>query len=386
MMQWLWMRIKSQNRSWFIVSIFICIIFSGCSNNYEKESIKIGALLALSGEHASFGITEQRGMEIALEEINESGGINGKDLKIVYGDSRLEIERARVEYRRLVSKEKVPAILGVTGSGVALALAETAEKDQVVLLSDIDTSPALTKEGGNFFFRVIPSDDYSSKVLSEWTIERGFKKAALVYNSQNDWSMGSKGAIEDAYPKSGGKLLTSIGVVDDTTDFKPVLTTMKKDSPDAYFVCLMGRQAGLFVRQALDKGINGPFFGTDPFSQAEFVTNAKDALVNSFFVLPTEEESPALESFQSKFRVKYNQESDSIATNAYDTVKLLAYILRKLDKDGVAITGDILRSELQKVEYLGLIGTIAFDENHDIIGARFNKFTYKDGVRIPAQD
>lgn len=346
-----------------------------------NQEVQVGSLLALSGPDKSFGITQQRGMDIALEEINADGGINGKSLKIEYADTKLTEDLGVQEYKRLVGDVGVEAIVGITGSGVNLRLAPLAEKDQVVLFDSLATSPKLTAEGGKFFFRNIASDAYAGVVLSEWAMEREHKRAALIYNSENSWSNGLKSACATAFTDAGGSwVMEPTAILDSTDNFTSAIVSVREKKVDAVFVCLMGRQAGLFVSQAKANQLQATFYGTDPFSQQEFIDNAKDAAGDSFFVLPAEEKSDRYKKFEEKYLARYGDTADSIAAKAYDAVHTLAVALRSADKSG-GLSGDNIRKALAKTEYQGITGPNAFDENHDLREATFDRFTYKGGKR-----
>lgn len=351
----------------------------------EPAPIVIGSVLALSGENQSFGITQRNGMDIALAEINAAGGINGHPLEIKYADSQLDVDRGEQEYKRLTSAEGVRAIVGMTGSGVALRVAPLAEKDQVVILDSIDTSPKLTAEGGNYFFRNIASDAYGGQVLSTWAVEKGHTTAALVYNSESDWAMGCKSAVEEAYPKSGGTFsLAPLAVVEATTDFGGPAAAVKASKPGAVFVCLMGRQAGLFAQQATASGLAGPFFGTDPFSQQEFIDNVGGAAEHVLFALPASSQNPRYDAFSAEYKKRYNADADAIAAKAYDALHVMAEALRTAEAKG-ATSGPPLRDALAGTTYAGITGENAFDATGDLKTAAFDRFTYsKDKVRTSA--
>ncbi len=356
----------------------------GCNRDTKgrESEVVVGSLLALSGPDKSFGITQQRGMEIALEEVNASGGINGKKLKIEYGDTKLTEDLGLQEYKRLTGERGVQAIVGITGSGVNLRLAPFAEKDRVVLFDSLATSPKLTKQGGTYFFRNIASDAYAGVVLSAWAIEHGHKRAALVYNSENSWSNGLKSALEAAYPKAGGSwVVEPTAVLDSTTNFTATIVSIRERKPDAVFVSLMGRQGGLFVAQAKANNLAIPFYGTDPFSQQEFIENAKDALSLSYFVLPAEDKNERYGQFETKYRDRFGDAADSIAAKAYDAVHTLAVALRRVDKEG-ELTGEQIRRVLAQTEFDGITGPNAFDANGDLREARFDRFTYESGKRV----
>jgi len=382
-------KLLSQTTLGVSLAVFALILgVSGCapkdSVSGSSDQVVVGSLLALSGPDKSFGITQQRGMKIALEEVNAAGGINGKTLKVEFGDTKLTEDLGLQEYKRLTGDVGVQAIVGITGSGVNLRLVPFAEKDKVVLFDSLATSPKLTKEGGTFFFRNIASDAYAGVVLSEWAIERRHKRAALIYNSENSWSTGLKSACEPAYPDSGGAWANEpIAVLNSTDNFNAAIVSIREQNPDAVFVCLMGRQAGLFVAQAKANGLDIPFYGTDPFSQQEFSDNAKDATNQSFFVLPAEEKDKRYLKFESEYKKRYGDGADSIAAKAYDAVHTLAVALRKADKEG-ELSGEAIRKALAETEYDGITGPNAFDSNGDLREARFDRFTYEGKERVTA--
>lgn len=351
----------------------------------SARGIAVGAILPLSGENASFGTTARSAFEIAQADAAAAGRAA---VTIVYGDSQLDKDKALAQWRRLVQQEKVVAFTEVTGSGVALALAGIAEKDQVPMVSGINTSPALTKEGGRYFFRVIPSDAYSGKVLSKWAVEGGLTKGALVFNQQNDWAVGFRTAVTEAYPAAGGAFgegLT-LTVTNDTVDFGPAIATIRKGQPQAVFVGLMGRQAGLFVAQAVDKGLTGPFFGVDNLAQQEFVEAAGAAATRARMVLPSESVSPAAQEFARKFRAKTGRDADAIAFKAYDAYMVLLTAIEGVAKGGKDVTGAAIRDALASTRIQGITGPIAFDANNDLAEADYSRFTFgSDGSRVAVE-
>lgn len=348
------------------------------------DPIVVGSLLALSGPDKSFGVTQQRGMQIAVDEVNAAGGIHGRPLRVEYADTKLTEDLGLQEYKRLTGDVGVKAIVGITGSGVNLRLAPFAEKDQVVLFDSLATSPKLTKEGGAYFFRNIASDAYGGKVLAEWAVERGHRRAALVFNSENSWSNGLKSACEEAFPKAGGTwALAPVAGLNSTENFGATIVAIREQKPDAVFVCLMGRQAGLFAAQAKANQLDVPFYGTDTFSQQEFIDNAKEALEQSYFVLPAEEKNDQYVAFEDEYRKRFGDSADSIAAKAYDAVHTLAVALRDVDPQAGYVGAEI-RKRLSAATYEGITGANAFDENGDLRDARFDRFQYSAGKRVPA--
>jgi branched-chain amino acid transport system substrate-binding protein len=362
-------------------AMIVILTLAGCGSGKQTE-VSIGAILPLSGENASFGTTARGAYRIAEQDAAQQGL---PKIRLTYGDSKLDKDIALKEFRRLVDADKVAGFVEVTGSGVALALAPIAEKDQVPIVSGIDSSPDLTEKGGQYFFRVIPSDAYSGKVLSEWTVGTGMRRAALVYNQQNGWATGFKSAIAPAYRARGGELPDDamVPVSDDTIDFSGAITQMKQSQPQAWFVGLMGRQAALFVKQASEKGVKGPFFGVDNLAQTEFVQGAGRGLENTRLALPAELQTARAKDFAQRYKAAEAKDADAIAYKAYDAYMVLEEAVKSLQVAARPVTGPSLKDQLEKTRLEGLTGVIEFDEHHDLRNATYDRFEYsKTGEKI----
>jgi branched-chain amino acid transport system substrate-binding protein len=346
-------------------------------------SIAVGAILPLTGENASFGTTQRAAFEIAEQDAKRQGHAVPR---LVYGDSKLDKDLTLKEFRRLVDQDKVVAFVEVTGSGPALALEDIAAKDHVPIVSGIDTSPKLTG-AGRYFFRVIASDAYSSQILSQWALEKRLKKAALVFNQETDWAVGFKTSALAAYRSKGGQLPddAEVAVTNDTVDFSPAISRLKKQAPQAVFVGLMGRQAGLFVKQAVDKGLEGPFLGVDNLAQQEFVDNAGVARTRALLALPSEVRSDAGRKFEEAYKAHTGRAADAIAFKAYDSYMAVLDAIEAIEKTGAPVTGPALQQALTTLHFEGLTGPISFDGNNDLAQARYDRFTYDaKGAKVPA--
>lgn len=375
----------SYRKGYFVCAILgVLLTLAGCRPVSQAGGMPVGAVLPLTGENASFGTTARAAYQIAEEDALKQGL---PKIKLVYGDSKLDKDLGLKEFRRLVDIEKVMGFVEVTGSGVALALAPIAEKNQVPIVSGINSSPELTHKGGQYFFRVIPSDAYSGKVLSEWTVGSGLRRGALVYNQQNGWATGFKSAIMPEYRARGGDLPDDavVPVSDDTVDFSGAIARMKRSQPQAWFVGLMGRQAGLFVKQASEKGVTSLFFGVDNLAQTEFVQGAGQGLVNTRLALPSEVQSPRTQDFAQRYKAATGRDADAIAYKAYDAYMVLAEAIKNLQAAGRPVTSPNLKEQLEKTRIEGLTGTIEFDEHHDLKEATYDRLKYlQTGEKVPA--
>jgi branched-chain amino acid transport system substrate-binding protein len=364
-------------------TLMILFVLGGCQQANGPGVTPIGAILPLSGENASFGTTARFAYQIAEEDAAKEGL---PKIKLVYGDSKLEADLALKEFRRMSDIDKVVGFVEVTGSGVALALAPIAEKEQLPIVSGINTSPELTEKGGPYFFRVISSDAESGRVLSEWSIDSNLKRGALIYNQQNSWSTGFKSAILPAYRSRGGELSDTsvISVSDDTVDFSGAITQMKQNKPEVWFVGLMGRQAALFVKQAWEKGVTGTFIGVDNLAQTEFVQGAGPGIVNTRLALPSEIQSPKTKDFADRYKALSGRDPDAIAYKAYDAYMVIAQAIKNLQAFNRPITGPNLKDQLEKTQLEGLTGPIEFDEHHDLKKGLYDRLKYlQNGEKVP---
>jgi branched-chain amino acid transport system substrate-binding protein len=371
----------------FCAALLLLLTLAACGTEKPQPQaqgeVPIGAVLPLSGENASFGTTARFAYQIAEEDAARQGL---PKIRLVYGDSKLDKDLALKEYRRLVDMEKVAGFVEITGSGVALAVAPVAEKDQIPIVSGINTSPELTDKGGKYFFRVISSDAYSGKVLSDWTVEAGLRRAALVFNQQNGWATGFKSAITSAYRARGGELPDDaiVPVSDDTVDFSGAIARLKQSQPQVWFVGLMGRQAALFVKQASEKGVSGPFFGVDNLAQTEFVQGAGRGLTNTKLALPAEVQGPRGQDFARRYKALAGRDADAIAYKAYDAYMVIADAIKNLQAANKPVNGPNLKEQLEKTRMEGLTGVIEFDEHHDLREATYDRLKYSQtGEKVP---
>jgi len=368
-----------------IVLTAVLLSLGACRSTRTSGNVNIGAILPLSGDNASFGITARNAYQIAEEDARQEGRTS---FTLVYGDSKLDKGLALAEYGRLVNQHHVVGFIEATGSGIALALADMAARDQVPIISAVDTSPLLTSRGGPFFFRVVPSDAYSSKVLSAWAMEKGLKSAVLVFNQQNDWAVGFKNAVLLSYREGGGSLPDNavLPVTDDVVDFNSAIATLQKMAPRAWFVGLMGRQAGLFVRQSVSRGIKGPFLGVDNLAQQEFVDAAGAGKTDAWFVLPTEVKSAAVSKFAARYRQLFQRDPDSLAFKAYDAYFVMLNAVETIKKSGQPVTGAALQRKLKATNFPGITGTIQFDQHNDLLKADYQRLTYDaESQKVPVQ-
>jgi branched-chain amino acid transport system substrate-binding protein len=179
--------------------LLLAVIAGACLQDTQSDEIKIGAILPLTGEAAEYGEDAKLGIDLAVEEINAAGGINGKMIQVVYEDSQATPSQGVAAIQKLITVDKVPVIIGAMASSVTLAIAPIAEENKVVLLSPASTAPQIT-EAGDYIFRNEVSDAYGGKAQAELTWdELGIKNVAILCIN-NDYGVGTA----DTFKKNFG--------------------------------------------------------------------------------------------------------------------------------------------------------------------------------------
>jgi len=347
----------------------------------EPEKIKIGASLPLTGEVASYGIRAKRGIEIGLQEVNLAGGIKGKKLNVIFEDDRNDPKTGVAIIKKFATVDKVPAVIGSAGSTVALAMAPVANQYKVVLLSPISSSVKLTTEGGPFFFRVCPADDAQAKILAQWVLEEGYRKAAVIFTN-NSWGKPLADAFQKYFREGGGEVVLLEGVEEKTTDLRTQLAKISSRGVDVVISPTYPVEGGSLLRQAKEMGLKAKFYGGDNWDAPEFLTIAGDAAEGVFFVDPSETKGSKYSEFAEKYKKKYGEEPDINAAFGYDALISLAEAMKLAE----TLNGDSIRKALYKVSFDGASGKIEFDENGDLKAPAFDRNMIRSGKKVKIEE
>lgn len=369
--------LTNRSKIWILLAVLAMLHgCSGCrdsdsSNGSSAKTIKLGAILPLSGSAASYGQYSQRGIDLAVEEINAAGGVNGKNIEIDYQDDRAEVKDARDIMIRF--GDSYPVVIGPAPSSSAVALAPIAARNKVVLFSPIASSPELSSKGGEFFYRVCPSDAYQSKVLAEWVQSTGHETVAIMFIN-NSWGASLKDEFVKHFEKLGGKIATIEACKEDDRDFRTQIAKMKATGATAFFVPTYGQAGGIFVKQAKEQGVEADLFGGDVWGTPEFQASAGPASDGCRFTVPAPPSGEKFEVFAEAFKQKYNAEPEVYSAYSYDLVKIVANAIRDGSEDGPSI-----KEYLDKMPaYEGVTGITKFDENNDV-SKSFVRRQYQDG-------
>ena len=303
----------------------------------EGDTIKIGVNLELSGPVASYGTSEAAGIDLAVEEINAAGGIDGKEIKIVKVDNKSDNAEATGAATRLTDQEKVIAIIGAATSGATVAQAQIANDKKVPLISPSGTSPNVTvRDDGSvneYVFRTSFIDPFQGTVAANFAAnELNVKNVAIYADNASDYSKGLAASFKEDFEAAGGKIVAQESYVAKDSDFRSTLTRIKSANPEFIFIPGYYEEVGLIVKQAREMGIDVPLMGADGWDSPVLLDLAgAEALNNTFTTNHYSSEDPdgKIQEFNKKFEDKYGKSPDAFNALGYDTVYLLADAIKR---------------------------------------------------------
>lgn len=352
-------------------------VMAGCgssstSGDADKDGvIKIGANLELSGGVASYGQSIKEGIELALEEINKDG-VNGKKLKLVPFDNKSDAPEAINGATKLISQDKVAAIIGAATSGNTKAQIEIAQSNSIPLLTPTGTSADVTVQKGklnDFVFRTCFIDPFQGTVAANFAAkDLNVKTAAVFIDSASDYSKGLAASFKELFTKMGGDVVIEEAYLAKDTDFHAQLTNIKGKNPDFIFVPGYYEEVGLIVKQARELGMKVPMMGADGWDSPKLVELAgKDALNNTFITnhYSSGDSDQKVQDFVKAFKAKYKDKSpDAFNALGYDS----AYFIADAIKRAGSSDPKKIQKALAETDGLDLVtGKMKLDKNHDPI-------------------
>ncbi len=350
---------------------FLALSLAACAPG-TKDTIKIGYIGPLTGEAASYGADTLNGTQLAIEEINVAGGIDGRLLELIAEDGRCTGADAASAAQKLVTIDKVVAIVGGQCSGETLAAAPIAEAGKVVMISPISSSPDVT-EAGTFIFRDYPSDALKTKAMAGYLNEEGLSKIAMI-TENTDFATAFRNALK---VDIGEEHIVFDEVVEpNTKDFRTLMTRLKEMEFDIFFPNAQSDAVMAAMMQQLREQDLTQLAIThdvgDSATLGEIATEAVEGLL-VIAVPSTGEDGTFAATYKEKFGDP--QATLSFAAHAYDATNVLAQVIGTAGTDGTAI-----RDALYALpKYTGIVGSFHFDANGDVVGIPYELKTFRDG-------
>ena len=385
-----------------LLSLLLCLcmlvaLLAGCSSDEKTptepsdgsesaaETIKIGINYELSGAVATYGNSSVEGIEMAFEKINAAGGINGKLIEAVKYDNKSEASEATTLATRLMTQDKVLAVVGPATSGAFKATIPVANNNKIPVASGSATADDVTgvfqfDDEGNlvldaggkpqglheYAFRICFSDSFQGSYMATFAKNTlGANKAVLITDTSSDYGKGLARNFIATFTEAGGTIVAEEGYVEGDSNFNAIITRLTGLDFDVIFIPGYYGEAGLIIKQARDQGIAVPVLGADGFDSPDLLNLAgADALNDVYFSnhYSSLSESAVVTEFISGFKAKYNRDPDAFNALGYDLGMFVADAVARASAE----TGEAVKEAMEATtSFVGVTGSFSVDEQHN---------------------
>lgn len=380
--------LRSLGKASLIAGFATLAIAGGClsapgDDVSEEKTYKLGMLAPLTGDGAAYGVPMQNAARLIVKQWNAAGGIQGKQIEMVYEDGQCDGKSSASAAQKLINTDKVKVIIGGLCSGETLGAAPFAEQAKVLLISPGSSSPKIST-AGDYIFRTYPSDLGKGRMVAKIALNKEYKKMGVI-SEQSDYALGLKDAFVEAYSAGGGEAVVEI-FTSDSTDLRTQLVKLKEAKVDALFVNPQTPNKGLLVFQQMkEMKWKLPLFTQDVLANdKDTLTKEKDfvegMIASDVMVRDTD---PAVAKFRADYKAEYQAEPnfEIFADATYDALMMVKEGIEKVGHDAEKLKGYLYGLK----DYKGLMGTYSFDTNGDPT-VEFSALMVKDGKLVPAPE
>jgi branched-chain amino acid transport system substrate-binding protein len=335
--------------------LIAALLATACRPGREAQTadssgdIPVGVYGAQTGDQAAFGTSTANGVRIAADEINAAGGVLGRKIRLIVEDDQGRAEEAASVVTKLITSDRVEALIGENSSNQSLAAAPIAQSNGVPMISPSSTNPAVT-EKGDYIFRVCFTDPYQGKALATF-VRNNLKldTAAILVDKKNDYSVGLAGVFRKDFEAAGGKIVAEQSYSGGDTEFRPQLTTIKAASPQILFIPGFYTEVGQIAIQSRDLGLTVPLVGGDGWDSPVVIQIGGKSIEGSYFSdhYFVGDTRPVVQKFVAEYQKRHGKKPEATAALGYDALHIWANAAKragsldkKLVRDQIAATKD----------------------------------------------
>jgi branched-chain amino acid transport system substrate-binding protein len=345
---------------------FACERRGNETNGVSTGQVIVGYYGDLSGRTSSFGQSTKNGVEMAADEINKAGGINGRTVQIITEDDQGEPNKAATVVTKLINQDKVQALLGEVASSNSLAAAPKAQEAKVPMISPSSTNPAVTQVG-DYIFRVCFIDPFQGEVMAKFSANNlKAKRAAILYDFNSDYSRGLYQFFKRSFTSLGGQIVSEQSYTQGDRDFSGQLTAIRAANPDVIYVPGYYGEVGVISNQTKQLGIKAPLLGGDGWDAPQ-LWQLGGASLNGNYIsnhYSVDDPSPAIQKFVADYKARYNVLPDALAALGYDSMKVLADAVKRAGStENVKLRDAIAQTK----DFPGVTGKISIDKDRNAV-------------------
>ncbi len=369
-----------------LLAVCLALISVARAATPTGEPVKLGFFMSLTGRDASFGEAALRGARLAVDDLNAAGGILGRPVELVVEDNRSLSGESATAAKKLLSRDKVVALIGECASARTLEAAPIAQAAGIPLVTPASTNPRVTAVG-DCIFRVCFADPFQGAVLATYSWKNlRVRRAALLIDSTAPYSVGLAEVFAKTFTALGGEIVASQKYSGDAKDFRAQLTTIRSTKADAIFLPGYYVAAGLVAQQARELGLRSVLLGGDGFEAPQLLEIGGAALEGTFYSThySAESKDPASRRFVTAYQSRHGSVPVGLAALTYDSVQLIADAARRA---GTTERGALKKALAATRDFPGITGLTTLDEHRNaikdaaIITVRGGQCVFVDSVR-----
>lgn len=332
-----------------------------------KDTVKIGLITPLTGDVKTFGESAKNGFAIAVEEYGAKGKYT---IAPLIADDRNDATEGTNGALKLITQDKVLAIVGPLTSKVAIPVSEIANQNKIPMITGTGTNPKVTVHEGKrkpYVFRACFIDPFQGTVAANFALkDLKAKTAAVLYDVGNDYSKGLAEYFKATFTKGKGNVVAYESYQKDDVDFSALITKVQVKKPDVIYIPDYYNKVALIARQVREKGIKSIMIGGDGWDSPELLKVAGAAIVGGYFTnhYSPDRKDPVAEAFINKYRQKHGAVPDALGALTYDAAVML---LKALDSAKKATPEEVMKALAGIKNFKGVTGNISFDKNGDAV-------------------
>ena len=348
-----------------VLAVVVIGVIWGIKNNTGSgDTITIGAILPLTGSAAPYGQNAKNGIELALSEINSSGGIDGKSINVIYEDSKTEPKEAVSALQKLYNSDGIRYIIGDINSTGLLAMAPIAENNKILLLSPGASNPKIS-DAGEYIFRNWHSDALEGQIDAEYAYNNlGWKSSAVLYVNAA-YGAGLAGTYNEVFTRVGGDVLVYEAYPQDATNMREQISKIITAKPDGLYLPGWPKEMAVALKQLKELGSTIPILSAQGFDDPSILRLAGDAAEGVIFSVPEQPDpnDETVKTFMESYSSMYGVEPGVCSAAGYDALHIYASAIDEVGDDPVKVQK--FMAELKDFE--GADGPITFDEYGDLL-------------------
>lgn len=323
----------------FVAALLFTAVMSACAapaqptasvqptiaSTASGEPIYIGVSGPLTGDRAQYGAQWKKGFDLALQEINTAGGVNGRRLEYIFEDSQSDPKQSVIVAQKFVADPRIIVELGDFSSTASMAASQIYQRGGLVQFGFTNSHPDFTYAGGDYTWSTSVTQDQASPALADLAVKTLGLERLAVFQINNDWGKSTIDLFAKRVKELGGEIVATQAYLDSEKDFRSAITSVRGAHPDGIVLISYQADGALIAQQLRQAGLTQPLVGSASIQSPDYIKLGGQAVEGSFILgeFNIQDPRPEVQAFVKAFKAKYNQEPDLFATLAYDTIFLI---------------------------------------------------------------